>query len=198
MARLPNHGLRPMRRLGDSRIESAPLVPVKLVRGTAFAIARRLPMTLSQRRAFSSRRRASTSCCCGPPTKSRSSSRHRSRRRFTSRGRSRTKDRCNPSCTRTSAIAATRSGRIAPPLEQLQIAGFVVNGGRALVMPIWAGGYERYAPKSRLPDEAMDRERRVSLLWQHDLSTTIDCLESQPDMDVKPASDESAAEHAHH
>ena len=70
-------------------------------------------------------------------------------------------------------------------LEQLQIAGFVVNSGRALVMPVWAGGYERYSPAPRLAAEAMDRERAVSLLWQHDLSATIDYLESRSDMDVQ-------------
>jgi dienelactone hydrolase len=70
-------------------------------------------------------------------------------------------------------------------LEQLQIAGFVVNSGRALVLPIWAGGYERYSPYPRVAAEAMDRERRLSLQWQHDLSTTIDYLETLPDIDAK-------------
>jgi dienelactone hydrolase len=70
-------------------------------------------------------------------------------------------------------------------LEQLQIAGFVVNSGRALVMPIWAGGYERYSPPPTDRAAINDRERRVALMWQHDLSTTIDYLESRPDIDAK-------------
>jgi formylglycine-generating enzyme required for sulfatase activity/DNA-binding winged helix-turn-helix (wHTH) protein/dienelactone hydrolase len=70
-------------------------------------------------------------------------------------------------------------------LEQLQIAGFVVNSGRALVMPIWDGGYERFAPLPTDADAAADLSRRKPLLWQHDLSATIDYLESRPDMDAE-------------
>jgi dienelactone hydrolase len=70
-------------------------------------------------------------------------------------------------------------------LEQLQIAGFVVNSGRALVMPIWAGGYERYIPPTTERAAALDRERRAALLWQHDLSATLDYLESRSDIDMQ-------------
>jgi dienelactone hydrolase len=70
-------------------------------------------------------------------------------------------------------------------LEQLQIAGFVVNSGRALVMPIWDGGYERWSPVPTEADAAADLARRKPLLWQHDLGATIDYLESRADMDAE-------------
>jgi len=53
------------------------------------------------------------------------------------------------------------------------------------VMPIWAGGYERYSPPPTDRAAINDRERRMALMWQHDLSTTIDYLESRPDIDAK-------------
>lgn len=67
-------------------------------------------------------------------------------------------------------------------LEQLQIVGFVVNSGRALIMPIWAGGYERYSPAPTDVATSLDVERSRPLLWQHDLSSTIDYLETRADM----------------
>jgi dienelactone hydrolase len=70
-------------------------------------------------------------------------------------------------------------------LEQMLIAGFIVNSGRALVMPIWAGGYERWSPVQKDADVVADLERRRPLQWHHDLTATIDYLESRPDMDTQ-------------
>ena len=195
MARLPDHGLRLMRTLDDSPIEPALLEPIKLVRDSAFA--NRAPVSDD---AFEAMRFQFTTPRVAPSNVE--VNRVEESPLWTADEIKLTFAAQEPT---TLYIVRPKSheGKLQPivysgvgdccytkrpnrdVLEQLQIAGFIVNGGRALVMPIWAGGYERYVTESRVTDEAMDRERRVSLMWQHDLSTTIDYLESLPDMDVQ-------------
>jgi DNA-binding winged helix-turn-helix (wHTH) protein/dienelactone hydrolase len=72
-------------------------------------------------------------------------------------------------------------------LDQLRVAGFIVASGRALVMPIWWGSYERALPFE--PDAAAfaDRQRRQALEWEQDLRVTLDYLETRADIDAKQA-----------
>jgi formylglycine-generating enzyme required for sulfatase activity/DNA-binding winged helix-turn-helix (wHTH) protein/dienelactone hydrolase len=195
MARLPDHGLRLMQTLDGAAIEPALLEPVKLVRDTAFA--NRAPVSddafAAMRFQFTTPRVAPTNVEVTRVEESPLWTADEIRLTFASQ---------EPT-TLYIVKPKAHAGRLQPivysgvgdccytrrpnrdALEQLQIAGFVVNSGRALVMPIWAGGYERYVPESRVTEEALDRERRVSLLWQHDLGTTIDYLETQQEMDVQ-------------
>jgi dienelactone hydrolase len=69
-------------------------------------------------------------------------------------------------------------------LEQLRIAEFIVNSGRALVMPIWWNSYERVQPQPVDPGMVRDREREQALRWQRDLGITLDYLESRADVDA--------------
>ena len=194
MARLPDHGLRLMRTLDDAPIEPALLEPIKLVRDTAFA--NRAPVSddafEAMRFQFTTPRAAPTDVKVNRVDESPLWIADEVVLTFAEQ---------EPT-TLYVVRPKAHEGKLQPivysgvgdccytrrpnreALEQLQIAGFVVNSGRALVMPIWAGGYERYVTESRVPEEAMDRERRVSLLWQRDLSTTIDYLESRSDMDM--------------
>jgi DNA-binding winged helix-turn-helix (wHTH) protein/formylglycine-generating enzyme required for sulfatase activity/dienelactone hydrolase len=72
-------------------------------------------------------------------------------------------------------------------LEQLRVAEFVVNSGRALVMPIWWNSYERLWPPALDPDAITDLQRKEALAWQRDLSVALDYLQSRDDVDVEKA-----------
>jgi eukaryotic-like serine/threonine-protein kinase len=195
MARLPDHGLRLMRTLDDAPIEPALLEPVKLVRDTAFA--NRAPVSddafEAMRFQFTTPRAAPTNVEVNRVDESPLWTADEIKLTFASQEPTTlyiVKPKAHDGLLQPIVYSGVgdccytkRPNRDA--LEQLQIAGFVVNSGRALVMPIWAGAYERYVPESRVTEEALDRERRVSLLWQHDLSTTIDYLETRQDVDVQ-------------
>lgn len=75
-----------------------------------------------------------------------------------------------------------------PPREALElIAGreFIINGGRALVLPIWADSYERYLPPEEEDVAAdQDRQRRRALAYYQDISRIIDYLETRADLDA--------------
>ena len=195
MARLPDHGMRLMQPLSDAPLDPALLEPIKLVRDTPFA--NRAPVSddafEAMRFQFTTPRVAPASVAVKRVDESPLWTADEVTLTFAAQEPTtlyvvRPKAHKGPlqpivysgvgDCCYTK-----RPNRDA--LEQLQIAGFVVNSGRALVMPIWAGGYERYSPQPRVTAEAMDYERGLSLQWQHDLSTTIDYLESLPDMDAK-------------
>jgi formylglycine-generating enzyme required for sulfatase activity/DNA-binding winged helix-turn-helix (wHTH) protein/dienelactone hydrolase len=195
MARLPDHGLRLMQLLNDVPLDAALLEPIKLVRDTPFA--NRAPVSDD---AFEAMRFQFTTPRVAPASVA--TNRIDESPLWTIDEVTLTFAAQEPT-TLFIVRPKTPKGRLQPivysgvgdccytkrpnrdALEQLQIAGFVVNSGRALVMPIWAGGYERYSPESRVTAEAMDRERRLSLQWQHDLSTTLDYLETQPDLDAQ-------------
>lgn len=195
MARLPDHGFRLMSTLDDAPIEPALLAPIKLVRDTAFA--NRAPVSddafAAMRFQFTTPRSAPTDVKVNRVDESPLWTADEVTLTFAAQEPTtiyivRPKAHEGPlqpivysgvgDCCYT-----RRPNR--DVLEQLQIAGFVVNSGRALVMPIWAGGYERYEIEPRQPAQAMDRERRVSLQWQHDLGATLDYLETRSDMDTK-------------
>jgi len=195
MSRLPDHGLRLMRTLEDAKIDPALLEPIKLVRDTEFA--NRAPLSddafEAMRFQFTTPRVEPTSVSVKQVDESPLWIAEEVTLTFASQ---------EPN-TLYVVRPKTHAGRLQPiiysgvgdccfmkrpnrdALEQLQIAGFVVNSGRALVMPIWAGGYERYVAPPTDRAAINDRERRVALLWQHDLSTTIDYLESRPDIDAQ-------------
>ncbi len=195
MSRLPDHGLRLMRTLDDAAIDPELLQPIKLVRDTEFA--NRAPLSddafAAMRFQFTTPRAEPTTVTVKPVDASPLWIAEEVTLTFASQ---------EPN-TLYIVRPKTHDGPLQPiiysgvgdccfmkrpnrdSLEQLQIAGFVVNSGRALVMPIWAGGYERYSPPPTDRAAINDRERRVALMWQHDLTTTIDYLESRPDIDAK-------------
>jgi DNA-binding winged helix-turn-helix (wHTH) protein/dienelactone hydrolase len=72
-------------------------------------------------------------------------------------------------------------------LEQLQDADFVVDGGRALIIPIWFGSYQRFLPAAMDAQERADRERESALAWHRDLRIVLDYLETRRDVDVERA-----------
>jgi DNA-binding winged helix-turn-helix (wHTH) protein/dienelactone hydrolase len=195
MARLPDHGLRLMRTVDESPIDVALLEPIRLVRDTAFA--NRAPLSDN---AFEAMRFQFTSPRVAPDTVTVTQVEETTlwvveeivltfaEQEPTTLYIVRPKGHDGP----LQPIVYSGVGDCCfmkrpnrDVLEQLQIAGFVVNSGRALVMPIWAGGYERYAAYPREAAAAADHGRRVPLLWQHDLSATIDYLESRPDMNAQ-------------
>jgi formylglycine-generating enzyme required for sulfatase activity/DNA-binding winged helix-turn-helix (wHTH) protein/dienelactone hydrolase len=195
MARLPDHGLRLMRTLDDAPLDPALLEPIKLVRDTPFA--NRAPVSddafAAMRFQFTTPRVAPTDVKVKQVDESPLWIAEEVTLTFAAQEAT-TLYVVRPKVHKGPLQPIVYSGvgdccYMKRPnrdvLEQMQIAGFIVNSGRALVMPIWAGGYERYSLEPRETAEAMDRERRVALLWQHDLSTTIDYLATRKDMDVQ-------------
>jgi pimeloyl-ACP methyl ester carboxylesterase len=79
------------------------------------------------------------------------------------------------------AFALPRPNRAA--LTQLRNASYVVQSGRALVIPIWAGSFERFEPRPVTPAQWQARMQQRPLEWYRDLVTTLDYLESRDDMD---------------
>ena len=195
MARLPDHGMRLMRTLNGAAPEPELLEPIKLVRDTEFA--NRAPLSddafAAMKFQFTTPRVAPTNVAVTSVDAS---------QLWTAQEITLTFATQEPT-TLYIVRPKVHAGPLQPVvysgvgdccfmkrpnrdvLEQLQIAGFVVNSGRALVLPIWAGGYERYSPAPMDRAAALDRERRVALLWQHDLSATLDYLESRSDLDMK-------------
>jgi eukaryotic-like serine/threonine-protein kinase len=72
-------------------------------------------------------------------------------------------------------------------LEQIQDAGYVVDGGRALIIPIWSGSYQRFKPPVADAQLRADRERESALAWQSDIRIVIDYLETRQDIDAERA-----------
>ena len=195
LARAPDHGVRLMRTLDDAPVEPALLEPIKLVRDTAFA--NRAPVSDD---AFAAMRFQFTTPHVAPTAAK--VARIETSPLWIAEEVTLTFAAQEPQVLYVVRPQA-HQGRLQPivysgvgdccfmkrpnrdVLEQLQIAGFVVNSGRALVMPIWAGGYERYWPTPPDRTAAIDRERRLSMLWQQDMSTAIDYIESRPDLDAQ-------------
>jgi len=195
LARLPDHGLRLMQMLDDAPLDPTLLEPIKLVRDTPFA--NRAPVSddafAAMRFQFTTPRVAPASVAANRIDESPlwtidevtlTFAAQEPTTLFIVRPKAQ-KGKLQPIVYSGVGDCCYMKRPNRDALEQLQIAGFVVNSGRALVMPIWAGGYERYSPEPRVTAEAMDRERLVSLQWQHDLGATLDYLESQPDLDVQ-------------
>lgn len=72
-------------------------------------------------------------------------------------------------------------------LEQLRVANFVVDGGRALIIPIWHGSYQRFVPIATDPPLRADQERESALAWHREMRIVLDYLERRPDIDVQRA-----------
>ena len=72
-------------------------------------------------------------------------------------------------------------------LGALRDAEFVVNSGRALVLPIWMGSYERFIPPDPDPKAISDRQRRAALAWRDDLGIALDYLATRDDIDAQRA-----------
>jgi eukaryotic-like serine/threonine-protein kinase len=73
-------------------------------------------------------------------------------------------------------------------LEQLKGNEFVVNGGRALVLPIWTGSYERAATIdlfSPLQPSPAGIQRATALGYYEDASRVLDYLATRADMDTE-------------
>ena len=62
---------------------------------------------------------------------------------------------------------------------------FIVRGGRALIMPIWANSAQRFDPPPTDSAELADGMRRLALAWHDDAATVIDYLESREDIDAR-------------
>ena len=69
-------------------------------------------------------------------------------------------------------------------LNQLRFADFVVASGRALVIPIWAGTYERWVPRPQDPQRAYDQLRVAPLRWHEDAARTLSYLATREDIDI--------------
>lgn len=192
MSRLPDHGMRLMLPLGESQIDTALLAPIRLVRDTPFA--NRAPVSddafEAMRFQFTTPQEAPTNVSVNHVEESALWVAEEVVLTFAAQDtvtiyivRPKAHDRPLQPIVYSGVgdcCYMRRPNRAV--LEQLPLAGFVVNSGRALIMPIWAGGYERYVPAPTDPAVSLDVERSRSLLWQHDLSATIDYLETRPDM----------------
>jgi eukaryotic-like serine/threonine-protein kinase len=72
-------------------------------------------------------------------------------------------------------------------LEQLQVANFVVDGGRALIIPIWSGSYQRFVTVATDPLLRADQERESALAWHREMRIVLDYLETRADIDMHRA-----------
>ncbi len=72
-------------------------------------------------------------------------------------------------------------------LEQLKEAGFVVDGGRALVIVIWSGSYERFAPLDGYASVRIGQQMASALAWRRDVGIALDYLETRTDLDASHA-----------
>ena len=64
-------------------------------------------------------------------------------------------------------------------------ADYVVRSGRALVLPVFKGSFERWDPALDLTGEDYLRAARLRLVqWRQDLGRTIDYLQARGDMDT--------------
>jgi dienelactone hydrolase len=69
-------------------------------------------------------------------------------------------------------------------LDQLQFVDYVIQAGRAIIIPVWERMAQRYV---EVPDDKAaedDLLRRVALAWYEDAATTIDYLESREDINA--------------
>jgi eukaryotic-like serine/threonine-protein kinase len=68
-------------------------------------------------------------------------------------------------------------------VEQLRTVDVVVNGRRALVIPIWSGTYQRAVALSTDVAARAERLRVAALRWYEDTSTTLAYLRTRDDID---------------
>lgn len=61
---------------------------------------------------------------------------------------------------------------------------FLINSGRAVILPVFDGAFERYDGFDQMPAEEKERGYRDHILnWHSDLGRTLDYLESREDID---------------
>jgi dienelactone hydrolase len=73
-------------------------------------------------------------------------------------------------------------------LEDLRgVAGFVVDGGRALILPVWFGSYERFVPPEADAQRRADSEREHALAWHREMRAVLDYLATRPDVESERA-----------
>jgi dienelactone hydrolase len=63
------------------------------------------------------------------------------------------------------------------------VPNFFVKSGRALVLPVYAGTYERNDGRTMLRVREPNSRRELVLQWLRDLQRTLDYLEERPDID---------------
>jgi hypothetical protein len=68
-------------------------------------------------------------------------------------------------------------------LEQMSIMNYVVQAGRAIVIPVYAGTAQRYVERPDDEAAAADFDRRIALARYADIANTIDYLQSREDVD---------------
>jgi formylglycine-generating enzyme required for sulfatase activity/dienelactone hydrolase/predicted Ser/Thr protein kinase len=62
---------------------------------------------------------------------------------------------------------------------------FITRGGRALVMPVFQGTFQRYAGVGEFPrGDQVNAYRDMVVQWSKDMGRTIDYLETRPDFDA--------------
>ncbi|MEO8465487.1 MAG: hypothetical protein ABI640_09125 [Gammaproteobacteria bacterium] len=71
--------------------------------------------------------------------------------------------------------------------EQLNEAGFVVDGGRALVIVVWSGSYERFSPLEGYASARVDQQMESALAWRRDVGIALDYLDTRADLDASHA-----------
>ncbi len=79
------------------------------------------------------------------------------------------------------AFAMSRSNQSV--LGQLRNVEYILKGGRALVIPIWWGSYQRFEPRPLTEEGWQKRLHKAPLSWHRDLVTTLDYLKTRADLD---------------
>lgn len=69
-------------------------------------------------------------------------------------------------------------------LNQLQYVDYVIQAGRAIIIPVWERTAQRYVEVPDDRDAEDDLLRKVALAWYEDAATTIDYLESREDINA--------------
>jgi dienelactone hydrolase len=61
---------------------------------------------------------------------------------------------------------------------QISNFNYILKGGRAVVLPIWARTYERWSPSSQDPAAQNDRQRAIAILWHRDVVEALNYMEN--------------------
>jgi formylglycine-generating enzyme required for sulfatase activity/predicted esterase len=68
-------------------------------------------------------------------------------------------------------------------LDLLPNFSYLLRSGRAVVVPIWAGSYERYEASEVDVDLRVAQDRRAALTWYRDAVDTVNYVETLPGLD---------------
>ena len=87
-----------------------------------------------------------------------------------------------PADTRSVCLPFGRDLSVAPGAA---FFNFLTRSGRALVVPVYQGTFQRFVGVGEFPrDDQMNAYRDMVVQWSKDLGRTIDYLETRPDIDV--------------